>query len=92
MQKRVTGGTWTVPLPKHTEIRMGTLQSMIRKQVCRDRCLKCRESPLLASGWRCIHKPTNAHLLGLLNQTLDPGESEVTELAIELGANHFWNV
>jgi predicted RNA binding protein YcfA (HicA-like mRNA interferase family) len=31
MQKRVIGGTLTVPVPNHTEIRMGTLQSIIRQ-------------------------------------------------------------
>ncbi len=44
-------------------------------------------SVLLTSGWLRIRKPTNAHLVGLLKQTLDPGESEAIALAIELGAD-----
>jgi predicted RNA binding protein YcfA (HicA-like mRNA interferase family) len=31
MQKPIIGGTTTVPVPNHTEIRMGTLQSIIRQ-------------------------------------------------------------
>jgi len=31
MQKKVADGTITVPVPDHSEIRMGTLQSIIRQ-------------------------------------------------------------
>jgi predicted RNA binding protein YcfA (HicA-like mRNA interferase family) len=31
MQKRVPGSTITVPVPDHAEIRIGTLQSIIRQ-------------------------------------------------------------
>lgn len=31
MQKKVAEGTITVPVPDHSEIRMGTLQSIIRQ-------------------------------------------------------------
>ena len=31
MQKRVAGSTITVPVPDHTEIRIGTLMSIIRQ-------------------------------------------------------------
>jgi predicted RNA binding protein YcfA (HicA-like mRNA interferase family) len=31
MQKRLVQGTITVPVPDHNEIRMGTLQSIIRQ-------------------------------------------------------------
>lgn len=31
MQKKVTDKTITVPVPDHSEIRMGTLQSIIRQ-------------------------------------------------------------
>lgn len=31
MQKKLTPGTITVPIPKHDEIRRGTLQSIIRQ-------------------------------------------------------------
>jgi len=31
MQKRFSGGTITVPVPDHAEIRIGTLQSIIRQ-------------------------------------------------------------
>ncbi len=36
MQKRLVDTTRTVPVPNHTELRMGTLQSIIRQSgVCR---------------------------------------------------------
>ena len=31
MQRRTDGGTVTVPIPDHAEIRIGTLQSIIRQ-------------------------------------------------------------
>jgi predicted RNA binding protein YcfA (HicA-like mRNA interferase family) len=31
MQKRVAGSTITIPVPNHNEIRIGTLQSIIRQ-------------------------------------------------------------
>ncbi|MBH0210066.1 MAG: type II toxin-antitoxin system HicA family toxin [Nitrospira sp.] len=31
MQRRVNGGTITVPVPDHAEIRIGTLQAIIRQ-------------------------------------------------------------
>jgi predicted RNA binding protein YcfA (HicA-like mRNA interferase family) len=31
MQKKISLGTITVPVPDHTEIRIGTLQSIIRQ-------------------------------------------------------------
>jgi len=31
MQKKLPSGTVTVPVPDHTEIRIGTLQSIIRQ-------------------------------------------------------------
>ena len=31
MQKRVEGSTVTVPVPDHDEVRIGTLQSIIRQ-------------------------------------------------------------
>jgi predicted RNA binding protein YcfA (HicA-like mRNA interferase family) len=31
MQKKLSQGTITVPVPNHDEIRMGTLQSIIRQ-------------------------------------------------------------
>jgi predicted RNA binding protein YcfA (HicA-like mRNA interferase family) len=31
MQKRVEGSTITVPVPDHDEVRIGTLQSIIRQ-------------------------------------------------------------
>ena len=31
MQKKLTEGTITVPIPDHSEIRIGTLQSIIRQ-------------------------------------------------------------
>ncbi len=31
MQRRVNGGTITVPIPDHAEIRIGTLQAIIRQ-------------------------------------------------------------
>lgn len=31
MQKKLTGSTITVPVPDHNEIRIGTLQSIIRQ-------------------------------------------------------------
>ncbi len=31
MQKRVEGSTTTVPVPDHDEVRIGTLQSIIRQ-------------------------------------------------------------
>jgi predicted RNA binding protein YcfA (HicA-like mRNA interferase family) len=31
MQKKITGGTVTVPVPDHKEIRRGTLLSIIRQ-------------------------------------------------------------
>lgn len=31
MQKKLTQGTITVPVPDHVEIRIGTLQSIIRQ-------------------------------------------------------------
>jgi predicted RNA binding protein YcfA (HicA-like mRNA interferase family) len=31
MQKRIAGSTITVPVPNHPEIRIGTLQSIIRQ-------------------------------------------------------------
>ncbi|MFZ2603097.1 MAG: type II toxin-antitoxin system HicA family toxin, partial [Candidatus Omnitrophota bacterium] len=31
MQKRTSEGTTTVPIPNHKEIRIGTLQSIIRQ-------------------------------------------------------------
>jgi len=31
MQKKITSGTITVPVPDHGEIRIGTLQSIIRQ-------------------------------------------------------------
>ena len=31
MQKKLTDGTITVPVPNHNELRLGTLQSIIRQ-------------------------------------------------------------
>jgi len=31
MQRRIDGGTLTVPVPDHAEIRIGTLQAIIRQ-------------------------------------------------------------
>jgi predicted RNA binding protein YcfA (HicA-like mRNA interferase family) len=31
MQRKITGGTITVPLPDHAELKLGTLQSIIRQ-------------------------------------------------------------
>ena len=31
MQKKLTDGTLTVPIPNHNELRIGTLQSIIRQ-------------------------------------------------------------
>jgi predicted nucleic acid-binding protein len=39
------------------------------------------------SGWLTIRKPTNIALIGQLQTSLDPGESEAIALAMELGAD-----
>jgi predicted RNA binding protein YcfA (HicA-like mRNA interferase family) len=31
MQRKITGGTITVPVPDHAELKLGTLQSIIRQ-------------------------------------------------------------
>jgi uncharacterized protein len=42
---------------------------------------------LVSTGWLKIQTPRNLQLLNILNQTLDPGETEAIALAIELSAD-----
>lgn len=63
-----------IPPAVHSELmRLPILQSTVHD--------------LLGAGWLQVQTLTNFQLLQVLNQTLDPGESEAIALAVELRAD-----